>query len=268
MGDSTVKFFDLRTGKLKVAVDPRKAALSVATTKPFDPAASMLAVPAGDGTVVVLNGETGDVVCKIGDAIPGASPVVTAICNDRKHAVTGSAYGTIRVWDYHDGRHLRECLALWSAWQAHCEQPAEVALALWFHDAVYAPSFKDNELQSASWAARALGQARVASEVSQQVFDLVMATCHDALPDTPDARILVDIDLAILGSPPARFTAYDRDIRLEYEVVPAARYRAGRPKVLEGFLARPAIYQTPVARNRFEVQACENLQGAIERLSQ
>lgn len=169
---------------------------------------------------------------------------------------------------YHDGRHLRECLALWSLWGKQCEHPEEVALALWFHDAVYAPSFSDNELQSASWAARALAQAGVDSDTCQRVFDLIMATCHDALPERVDARLLVDIDLGVLGSPPARFDASDRDIRLEYEAVPERRYRAGRRKVLERFLARPTIYQTVIARDLLEAQARINLHRALERLSQ
>ena len=40
---------------------------------------------------------------------------------------------------YHDPRHSRECLALWVHWRDECERPGEVALALWFHDAVHDP---------------------------------------------------------------------------------------------------------------------------------
>ena len=39
---------------------------------------------------------------------------------------------------YPDRRHLGECLVLWTRWRTHCERPVEVAVALWFHDAVYA----------------------------------------------------------------------------------------------------------------------------------
>ena len=169
---------------------------------------------------------------------------------------------------YHDLVHLRECLALWTIWKSRCDRPEEVALALWFHDAVYGTSFKDNELQSASWAARSLGQAGVASEIAQRVFDLVMATCHDAEPEERDAQLLVDIDLSILGSSPARFEAYDRDIRLEYEAVPKAKYRDGRRRVLEGFVNRESIYRTDVARQLLEGQARINLRDALDRLDQ
>ena len=56
---------------------------------------------------------------------------------------------------YHDLRHLRECMALWLLWKGECERPGEVAMALWFHDAIHDPKESGNELRSASWAARA-----------------------------------------------------------------------------------------------------------------
>ena len=174
-----------------------------------------------------------------------------------------------RARHYHDARHLRECLALYSLWQGQGERAAEVVLALWFHDAVYDPGAVDNELKSAAWAARALVEAGVSSEVAQRVYDLVMATRHDAVVARGiDAQLLVDIDLAILGSPPARFAAYDQDIRREYAAVPGSVYRSARRIVLQGFIEREPLYHTLQARELLEAQARLNLQGALERLAQ
>jgi len=106
----------------------------------------------------------------------------------------------------------------------------EVALALWFHDAIYEPAGADSELQSAAWAARALAKAGVSSEVAQRVYDLVMATRHQAPVEGLDAQLLVDVDLAILGSPEARFLAYDSDIRKEFARVAEARYPGRSPR--------------------------------------
>jgi predicted metal-dependent HD superfamily phosphohydrolase len=169
---------------------------------------------------------------------------------------------------YHDLRHLRECMALWLLWQGECERPGEVAVALWFHDAIHDPKESGNELRSASWAARELVAGGVALDAAQRVYELVMATRHDAPAKGPDAELVVDIDLAILGSPSARFERYDQDIRKEYEWVPGFRFRLQRAHVLKGFLDRAQLYHGASARDMLERQARLNLSGAISRLEQ
>ena len=149
---------------------------------------------------------------------------------------------------YHTTQHLRECLALLEPELHSAQHPGEVELALWFHDAVYDPKGKDNEARSADWACQALAQAGADEAMLQRVRVLIMATCHDAESVDPDARLLVDIDLAILGAEPARFAEYDAQVRAEY-----------RWEVLAGFLARPAIYGTERFRERLEGRARENL---------
>ena len=176
-----------------------------------------------------------------------------------------------RARHYHDGRHLRECLGLLEVWKGQGERTAELSIALWFHDAIYHPGAADNELRSAAWAARALGEAYVSSEVAQRVYDLVMATQHAAHPApvrSIDVELVLDIDLAILGAPPDRFQAFERDIRKEYAAVPGDVYRSARRTRLQGFIEREPLYHTIKARERLEAQARINLQGALERLAQ
>lgn len=173
---------------------------------------------------------------------------------------------------YHDARHLGECLALWSRWQAQAEHPGEVAIALWFHDAVYDPKASGNELRSAAWAARSILKAGLASETAQRVHDLIMATRHDAWTDAQqqgrEVQLLLDIDLAILGAPGERFERYDKDVRKEYAWVPGFRYRSLRAQVLQGFLNRPQLYHGAAARELLEAQARINLAAALSRLAQ
>ncbi len=172
---------------------------------------------------------------------------------------------------YHDARHLRECLALWTQWRAHCPRPGEVAIALWFHDAIYDPQAGNNELNSAAWAARSLARAGVDGDAVQRVHDLVMATQHDApaaLAIGLEAQLLVDIDLSILGSPAERFERYDQDVRKEHAWVPGFRYQEGRAQVLRSFLARPRLYHGEHAVALLETQARINLAAALSRLAQ
>jgi predicted metal-dependent HD superfamily phosphohydrolase len=168
---------------------------------------------------------------------------------------------------YHTLQHLRECLALFEAEAALAERPGEVAIALWFHDAVYDTSRHDNEAASADWARRVLHDAGAKDGVADRVHALIMATCHAAAPATPDARLLVDIDLAILGADVARFDAYEAQIRAEYAFVPEARFRAKRAEILRAFLARPRLYATPRLAGRFEAVARANLRRAIDALA-
>jgi predicted metal-dependent HD superfamily phosphohydrolase len=169
---------------------------------------------------------------------------------------------------YHTSQHLRECLTLFDAHRALAERPGEVAVALWFHDAIYNTIRHDNEAASADWAACVLHDAGAPDEMIARVNALVLATCHSHQPATADERLLVDIDFAILGATPERFNEYECQIRDEYGFVPENTFRAKRAEILRSFLAWPALFTTPAFAALLEAPARANLAGAIARLSQ
>ena len=164
---------------------------------------------------------------------------------------------------YHSLQHLDECLASFEQVRHLAAQPAEVDMAIWFHDAVYDLQGKDNEARSADWARDALTAAGVAPAKAERVRQLVMATCHSALPVSVDEQWLVDVDLAILGAPAPRFAQYELQIRQEYAFVPEVLFRSKRREILSGFLARPHIYNTPHFRVALEHRARSNLDKAV-----
>lgn len=164
---------------------------------------------------------------------------------------------------YHSRQHLRECLALLAQYQGLAERPAEVAVALWFHDAVYDLRAHDNEARSAEWAWSALQEAGVEPAVADRVRALVLATRHDQAPATSDEALLVDIDLAILGASPTRFDEYEQQIRAEYRWVPGWLFRRKRRELLSGFAQRPMLYQTAALQARFEAPARANLRRVL-----
>ena len=168
---------------------------------------------------------------------------------------------------YHTPQHLHECLALFERDRALAQRAGEVAIALWFHDAIYDTDRHDNEAASADWASRVLLQAGASPDVAARVHALVMATRHSEVPAAPDAQLLVDIDLAILGAEPARFAQYERQIRDEYGFVPEAVFREKRAAILRGFLARPLLFATPTYADRFDAPARANLARAIASLA-
>jgi predicted metal-dependent HD superfamily phosphohydrolase len=169
---------------------------------------------------------------------------------------------------YHTRQHLDECLGLLEQARELCRYPDEVALALWFHDAIYQPRQNDNEARSAEWLGRVARDAGVGGDAVARMQALVMATLHAAIPEGPDAQVLVDIDLAILGAPAPRFQEYERQVRLEYAWVEEATYRQVRGRLLQEFLGRPQLYSTPEFRQRFEPFARTNLAAFIQQLAQ
>ena len=184
----------------------------------------------------------------------GARGDGTATFNDLVAAYTDP------VRAYHTAEHIRDCLAQFDLSKSAASRPDEIEAAIWFHDAVYQPGSSENEHRSAELARDVLLHSGVPAAVTDRIAGLVLATRHESIPSEPDAALLCDIDLSILGRPPAVFDEFERRIRLEYSRVPEAVYRSARRKIMESFLRRRSIFQTALFRERYEAQARENLE--------
>jgi predicted metal-dependent HD superfamily phosphohydrolase len=166
---------------------------------------------------------------------------------------------------YHTTRHLDECLAKFEELRTEAKHPEEIEFALWFHDAVYDTKRHDNEAKSAEWARATAAAANLPGDVAERIKRLILATRHDAVPQDPDEKILIDVDLSILGEKPDRFDEYENQIREEYAWVPAVVFRAKRRNILRGFLARASIFNTRKFVETYEAQARANLERSIKR---
>lgn len=167
---------------------------------------------------------------------------------------------------YHTLEHLQECLSAFDEIATLALRPAEVELAIWYHDAIHEIGVDSNELKSAYLAERTMTAAGCDREAIGRVRSLILATRHHGLPESTDEALLLDIDLAILGAPDKRFDRYDADIREEYHTVPWSKYVAARRAVLRGFLERPRLYVTGHFHDRLEAPARANLRRALKRL--
>jgi predicted metal-dependent HD superfamily phosphohydrolase len=134
-----------------------------------------------------------------------------------------------------------------------------VELALWYHDVVYNSRRKDNEAASADFAAKELTKLGLSGYQCAHVMRLIIATKHDSVPTAPDAMLMADIDLAILGAQPDEYARYAAAIRQEYGWLADADYRAGRTKVLQSLLDRESIYNTPKFQMEREFRARANI---------
>jgi predicted metal-dependent HD superfamily phosphohydrolase len=165
---------------------------------------------------------------------------------------------------YHTQQHLSECFEKVQTILPLAVHPAEVELALWFHDAIYDTQRSDNEERSASWARQSASSFRVGEDSAKRIYELIMFTCHDAVPVGIDAQVLVDADLSILGAEPDRFDEYETQVRKEYGWVPEVMFRQGRRKILNSFLERKQIFSTLPFQELYEAQARTNLQRSLD----
>jgi predicted metal-dependent HD superfamily phosphohydrolase len=168
---------------------------------------------------------------------------------------------------YHNLEHLHEMLRVAGRLSDTAQEPYQIQLAIWFHDAVYDSRAHDNEVRSAQFAQEALTQLRIPTLHIDRIQQLILATSHRELNITdPDTAILLDADLAILSAEEKRYRRYAADIRREYEWVEETHYRQGRIQLLESFLARPRIYFTERMHGAAEEAARLNLRNEIDML--
>lgn len=169
---------------------------------------------------------------------------------------------------YHTLQHLQECFSQFELAKDQCDHPDEVALALWFHDAIYDTRAQDNEEKSAELAVEVLVAHKLMPIKIERIRKLILATKHQAVAEGKDTAILLDIDISVLGADAARYSQYETQIREEYCWVPAPLYKQGRRKVLQQFLAHPSIYASEFFRTKYEEQAKINLLRTLTALAE
>jgi predicted metal-dependent HD superfamily phosphohydrolase len=166
---------------------------------------------------------------------------------------------------YHTMEHLGEAFALLDVLVDGEPSPA-LELAVWAHDMVYDPTRRDNEVASARWARVALAQLGVDPGCTDQVATLVLTTFgHDPRVDDGDARLLSDVDLAILAAPAARYARYVTDVRAEYAHLDDDAWRRGRTQVIGDFLSRTRLFHHPRLRH-WDDPARRNLYAELDQL--
>lgn len=168
---------------------------------------------------------------------------------------------------YHVMKHIGHCLREFDRERRLSDDGDAVQAAIWFHDAVYFPGRPDNEAESAALAQAVLEAGGVALARRRRIAELILATAHDVPPGTPDARLLTDIDLAILAAEPAAYDEYEGAIRREYAALSDLEFAAGRSDFLRRFLARPRLYATDAFHQRYEAAARSNLVRALAALA-
>jgi predicted metal-dependent HD superfamily phosphohydrolase len=169
---------------------------------------------------------------------------------------------------YHGVRHV-----VWVVRHVHelaAELPVRdagaVIAAAFFHDAVYRPGASDNEKESAALAERVLTDLGWDTARCREVGDLVRATERHEPDGDPDRSVLIDADLAVLGSDPAAYQAYVTGVRAEYAGLDEGAWRRGRAAVLRRLLDRDPLFTTAPGGRRWESRARANLAAELATL--
>lgn len=186
---------------------------------------------------------------------------------DAVHAQLTAAHTTAaRV--LHDLAYVARALEVFDDVASSLARPAEIEIALWFRDIVYATHpLARSEARSADAAYASCLRMGVHEPVARSVRQLVAATGDHALAVDADAEAMIDIDLAVLGSAPLAYAAFERDLRAEHRWLTfEGVYRAGRARVLRDLLARCPLFRHPRLRDRFEAQARRNIESALAEL--
>lgn len=164
---------------------------------------------------------------------------------------------------YHTLQHLYECLVILDSIRSDLKDAYSVELALWFHDAIYDPQAKDNELKSAELFGRYMAQ-NLSVEIVEKIKRWIIATQKHESTNELDLQFLLDIDLAILAASPERFEEYEQQIQQEYAWVESEIYSIKRKEVLAHFYQAEPLYQTEYFQQNFEQRARRNLKEILD----
>jgi len=164
---------------------------------------------------------------------------------------------------YHTLDHIVEMLDCLTVSRHLAASPDVVALAVWYHDAVYASDAAAGENEQAS---ADLLAAQYTADGSAAARAIIRHSAHHGPSEDRDTRLFCDLDLYRLGVNWDDFLRYSSDVRFEYGHVADVDWAAGRAAFFRGMLARDTIYQTDYWRERLEAAARANLSRVIAEL--
>ena len=156
--------------------------------------------------------------------------------------IIGSKYGEAHRF-YHTLDHISRMLELLKQHNItpNCAKYQILILSIFFHDIIYDPKSKSNELDSMQEF------EKFVQDVPNAFDDEVVAKTKSCIKDTiahqptiEGFEIFLDFDLEILSAGKADYANYAMNIKKEYHFV--NDYSLQRTKVMQNFLKRDKIY--------------------------
>ncbi|AZA53883.1 hypothetical protein [Chryseobacterium sp. G0201] len=167
---------------------------------------------------------------------------------------------------YHNFEHLQNMFSELEFVKDKISDFNIISFSVFYHDVIYDASSKSNEEKSAEFAKTRLEKLNINKESINKIFNQIIATKAHQKSDDQDTNYLLDADLLILGKDVETYLDYTKKIRKEYSIYPDFLYKPGRKKVLQHFSSLENIFKTDYLKEKYEVQARENIEIEISLL--
>lgn len=164
---------------------------------------------------------------------------------------------------YHNLFHLENMFQELEAVKANISDFTAISFSVFYHDIIYDATSKSNEEKSAVKAEKRLSELHVNNDKISIISEQILATKSHQKSDHADTNYLLDADLSVLGKDFKTYMEYTQNIRREYSIYPDFLYKPGRKKVLKHFLELESIFKTEYFKNKYEIQAKENIKAEI-----
>ncbi|CEK09906.1 HD domain-containing protein [Legionella hackeliae] len=171
---------------------------------------------------------------------------------------------------YHNLSHIDYLITLYTDYYRFLKLPHLVLLSIWFHDAIYQATEKNNEEKSNDFFLDFAKESHLDNEDTHRISNFILATkthlVDSSLQDENDLLFFLDFDLAILGASAEEYKNYVQQIRLEYKHLTLKKFCLERIEVLKSLLAMQ-LYKTEVLREKYLKSARYNLLNELRELN-
>lgn len=167
---------------------------------------------------------------------------------------------------YHNINHINDCLTELENYPGlSSENIRIVEKAIWYHDAVYNPYSKNNEVNSAMLIPSGYWMD------DNKVREIILATAKHSITqvakdkdgnETPlplATQIMLDIDLAGFGKPTPECLQNGENVRKEYYKTNDQDFFTGRLNFLRKIMQRKSLYYTDYFKEKYHAQSQENI---------
>lgn len=168
---------------------------------------------------------------------------------------------------YHNLQHIDHLLNIIEVLREKSDNFVAIQCAVWFHDVIYNTHYTNNEEKSAEYMDIELNSLKIPQKIIDKAKNMILKTKkHQADEDDIDSQILLDADMAILGSEISEYQIYAQAIRQEYYWVSKQEYSIGRKSFLTQILTRKYIYFNEIFAQTLELKARKNIRWEINNL--